>query len=218
MKSKLFYTIALMCSLLLFNLSAQSQTKKEKKATLKQLKTKAVKDAKKQAKTLSKQGYTEIPGDLPMAMQLENSYYARLAQDDMGNPKFFVVFQESKGESFAAAKQSAYQLCLNELATQIGSEIIGRIKTNLSNSESLNDSGSVNEVIGSYQNNVSARLGRTTPIVLLKKVDGGMTYITMSVKYPISEAERIVKEDLRKELAKKSDLQQDEIDGLLDIR
>ncbi|KXX66986.1 hypothetical protein [Flammeovirga sp. SJP92] len=194
-----------------------AQTKKEKKATLKELKGKAVKDARKAAKELKKQGYSEIPGDLPMDMQIENSYLARLSTDDMGNPKFFVTTQESKAESFAAAKQAAMQLCLTDIASQIGSEIVGRIKSNIANSEGMSDAASVTEVIGAYQNNVSARLGRTTPIVMLKKVDG-LTYITMSIKYPISEAERIVKDDLRKELANKADMSQDEINGLLDIR
>ncbi|WP_168883357.1 hypothetical protein [Flammeovirga agarivorans] len=195
-----------------------AQTKKEKKATLKELKGKAIKEAKRQAKLLRKEGYSEIPGDLPMDLQLENSYFAKLATDDMGNPKFFVSLQESKAESFAAAKQTAYQLCLNEIATQVGSEVIGRVQTKLSNAEGIEDATSATEVIGTYQNNVSSRLGRTTPVVLIKRKEGNLTYITMSLKYPVSEAERIVKDDLRKELLKSGSVEEGEIDALLDIR
>lgn len=197
----------------------QAQTKKEKKETLKTLKGRANKDAKKQAKSLKKEGFTVLPGDLPMERQLENSFFARLDTDDFGNPKYFVAYQQTKAETFAAAKQAAYQLCLTDIASKIGTEIVGRIKSNVANSEGMSDATSITEVIGAYQNNVSARLGRTTPIVMLKKMDpSGLTHITMSIKYPISEAERIVKDDLRKKLEADAEVSQEEINGLLDIR
>ncbi|OHX64205.1 hypothetical protein [Flammeovirga pacifica] len=218
MKQRLSLFITLFTITLLFaNFTSEAQTKKEKKQTLKELKGKAVKDAKKQAKALKKEGYTVIPGDLPMDMQIENSFFARLATDDNGDPKFFVAYQQSKGETFAAAKQAAYQLCLADIASQIGSEILGRIKSTVSNSEGMSDATSATQVIASYQNNVSARLGRTQQIVMLKKVDK-LTYVTLSLKYPIAEAERIVKEDLRKKLESEANLGQEEINSLLDIR
>lgn len=218
MKQKLSFIITLLfCSVLLTNQGAFAQTKKQKKKTLKEMKGRSIKDARKQAKALEKEGYQVIPGDLPMEKQIENSYVARLAKDEDGHPKYFVAYQQSKGETFAAAKQAAYQLCLTELATQIGSEILGRIKSSVSNSEGMSDATSATQVIASYQNNVTARLGRTDQIVMLKKVDK-LTYITLSIKYPVAEAERIVKEDLRKKLETEANLGQDEINSLLDIR
>ena len=67
-----------------------------------------------------------------MELQLENSYYAKFAQVENGNAKYFVSIQEAKGESFATAKQTAYQACLNEIASYIDTEVVEALKAKLS--------------------------------------------------------------------------------------
>ncbi len=196
----------------------QAQTKDERKKAKKDLKKRAIKDARKEAKRWKKKrGYTNIIGDLPMEKQLENAFLLNYVMDDKGRKKYYVASQEAKAETFAAAKQQAQQLCLADIASQIGSNILGRIKSNIANNESIEDAASVTEVVGAYQNTVAAKLGRTEPIVIFKKVDK-LTHIAMMMKYDMSSAEEMIKEDLRQELKKKTELLQDEIDGLLDLK
>jgi hypothetical protein len=138
--------------------------------------------------------------------------------DDKGNPKYFVATQVAKAETFAASKQQALQLCIADIASQIGSNIFGTIKANVANNEGLDDATSVTEVIGAYQNRIMAKLGRVVPVVTLKKMENKLTYINMTVRYDRAEALEMVKQDLRQELKDKANLMQEEIDNILNIK
>lgn len=208
--------------LILFSLSsltAYAQTEAEITAARKGLKGKSYKTARKEAKRLKKEGYINLPGQLPVSRQLERSYAFTYALDDKGRNKYFVETQEAKAETFAAAEQQARQLCLANIASEIGSNILGRVKANIANAESVADATSVTEVVGAYQNTVMARLGRTNPVVSLKKLDkkNGLTYVYMTLVYDLSSAEEMVKADLRKALKEETQLLQEEIDQLLNF-
>ncbi|MEH0156159.1 hypothetical protein V6R21_18565 [Limibacter armeniacum] len=198
--------------------SAQAQTKEERKEALKLANKRSIKIARKEAKQYEKKGFSAILGDPPIHKQLEDSYALHYVTNDRGQKKYFLTTQEAMAENYAAAKQQVYQLCLADFANQIGSEIVGKIKSNVANSEGLEDAVSVTEVIGAYQNRVAARLGRTEPVVVLKKKEGKYTYMVMTMKYDVASAEEMVRNDLRQELRDKANLQQEEIDGLLDLK
>ena len=167
---------------------------------------------------MRKQGFSNLPGELPMEKQLEESYVYNNTKDEQGTKKYYTTTQLSKAETFAAAKQQAMQLSLNDIASQIGSNIIGKIKSNVANAEGLDDTNSVTEVIGGYQNRVAARLGRTIQVTLFKRIDkkSKLTYVTMTVAYDMAAAEKMVKKDLRKKLKDDLNLIQDDIDDILE--
>lgn len=220
---RVFNTIALSIFALVVLFSSapttavSAQTAEERKDALKVAKKRAVRIARKEARRYRKDGYSNIVGDPPMEKQLEESFALNYIVNDNGQKKYFLTTQEAKAETFAAAKQQVYQLCIADIASQIGSEIVGKVKSNVANAESLDDAASVTEVIGAYQNRVAARLGRTEPIVVMKKKDGKYTALVMTMKYDIASAEEIIKNDLRTELRKKVEMQQDDIDKLLDF-
>lgn len=214
---KITLTLTILLSFVIATGDVVGQTKDERKAAIKELKKRAPKYARKEAKKLRKQGFSNLPGELPMEKQLEESYVFINAKDDQGTKKYYTTTQLSKAETFAAAKQQSMQLCLNDIASQIGSNILGKIKSNVANAEGVKDANSVTEVIGGYQNRVAARLGRTNPVTLFKRVDKKtkLTHVTMTVAYDILAAEKIVKKDLRKKLKEDLNLVQDEIDEIL---
>ena len=217
--NRLILTLSVLFFVLgLVNNNLLAQTKEERKAALKTLKKKATKDARKEAKRYRKKGYVSLPGQLPMEKQLEQSYIFAFSLDEKGKKKYYLASQEAKGETFAAAEQQTRQLCLNNIASEIGSNILGKIKSNVANAESAKDAASVTEVISGYQNTVAAKLGRTNPVVVFKKVDkkSGLTHVLMTMAYDVAAAERIIKKDLRKELKDQTDLIQDEIDELFE--
>lgn len=215
----------LLCVLMLallagFGFSAQAQTKEERKDAKKEANARAIKDARKEAKQYRKEGYDNVPGDPPMEKQLEEAILLNYVKDDKGTKKYFTTTQMVKAENFRAAKEAAFQACLADIAAQIGSNIIGRIKQDVANAEDVKDATSINEVISAYQNTVAAKLGRTEPVVILQRIDKktGLTHLTMVVKYDIGSAEEMVKKDLRKELRKKTQLLHDEIDELIGLK
>ncbi|GAB4329891.1 MAG: hypothetical protein OHK0038_04030 [Flammeovirgaceae bacterium] len=203
---------------LCFSSVSLAQTQEELDAAIKASKGKTTKIARKESKRLAKEGYSNIAGEMPMDKQLERSIALSYMMDDRGNPKYFLATQVAKAETFAASKQQALQLCIADIASQIGSNILGTIKANVANNEALDDATSVTEVIGAYQNRIMAKLGRVVPVVTLKKMENKLTYINMTVRYDRAEALEMVKQDLRQELKDKANLMQDEIDKILDIK
>ncbi len=80
-KIKLFAFSAFALMLLFFSPLAMAQSTKELK---KEVKSKALKDARKEAKRLKKDGYNVNPGQLPMDKQLEKSWMMAYEFDDKG--------------------------------------------------------------------------------------------------------------------------------------
>ncbi|MCS7004656.1 MAG: hypothetical protein NZM38_04955 [Cytophagales bacterium] len=190
-----------------------------RKAALKDLDKRVDRDYRKQAKALAKEGYQPVIGTPPMEKQLEEAAVRAYMKDERGNAKYYTASQEAKAETFAAAKQQAIQLCLNDIAAFMGSNIVGRIKSDVANSEVVKDATSVTEVIGAYQNTIAAKLARVEPIVQLQKVDKktGLTYFKAMMCYDMEAAERQIKNDLRKELKQKTSMLQEEIDQLIGL-
>ncbi|PWJ40153.1 hypothetical protein [Sediminitomix flava] len=219
---KTLQKILLIATLLYFGCSPKTPRalyEKEKQAALDEATSKTMREAKKEARRIRKQGYANMGGDGPIEKQVEDTWAARYTLDDTGEKKFYVTTQEAKSRTFAAAKEQAKQLCLADFANQIGSNIVGRIKSNIANAEDLKDAATVTEVVSAYQNTVSAKLGRTDITMLLKKVDKatGLTYVMMSMKYNKDAATNIVRESLTRELKEKAEMQQEEINKIMDF-
>lgn len=225
---------ALIAILAIVALSFQAQAQSiVNKDVIKELNKKVSKDYRKRAKDLSKRGWETVPGGAPMEKQLEIAAAKAYEMDEKGLPKNYVAYQIAKGETFAAAKMQAQQLALNDIANQIGSNIVGRIKSDVGNVESAADATSITEVISAYQNTVAAKLGRVMPVVMLmrnratlkgsqRKKDNisktdKFVEVQCTMLYDMAAAEKMIKQDLRKELKKKTSMLHDEIDELIGL-
>jgi len=212
----------LLTSLFVFYISAslvfakKNDFEKDIKEAKKEIKEKAIKDARKDAKKLGKEGYSHMPGDLSMEKQLERSMILTIMSNDNGQKKYYNASQIAKAETFAAAKQQALQLAIADIASQLGSNLLGKIKSSVANSENLTDAASITEVIAGYQNTVAAKLGRIDPVVVIQRVDKSskLTYVQVRIFYDMDAAAHVIKEDLRKELKAKTKEIHDEIDAL----
>jgi len=96
---------------------------KERKTLLKmsksQLTAKASKDARKNAKKLTKEGWTVAPGALPLEKQLDKSYMMQYEFDENQFPKYIMGEAMAIAENYDAAKMQALELAKQNLAGQI---------------------------------------------------------------------------------------------------
>ena len=113
MKTRLIVSIftAVMMMFAAVDVSAQVATNKQRKqihkhenVLKKEMKKKAVKDARKEAKRLKKAGYMTFIGQLPLDKQLENSWQAAYELDAYGNPYYIISTQKAVASNFTAAQ------------------------------------------------------------------------------------------------------------------
>ena len=153
--------------------------------------------AKKEAKTLKKEGWQVAPGALPLQSQLEESYRKQLDKNEVGVSKFFVGSSQPVSEFYDAAKIQAQSLARFDIVSQIQTEMKGLIENAVGNKMLSNDeAASINQVI----------------MKSFQKLPNGNTRVMIRIAYPstqaLEEAKGVVREQLEaelKELAEKLD-------------
>lgn len=187
---------------------AQKLTKDQKKAA---------KTIKKEVKSLKKQGWTVAPGNLPMDMQLKDSYNNQLEKDANGYPKYIVGEAMTAGENYDAALFQANELAKLDLAGKIATEVTELIDTKLANKQlTEKQAASLAESVAASKNLVSQRLGRVlSPVVMYRDLDNGNVEVRTVVYYSHDLAQKAVKETIREQLEQKADELGKQLDNIL---
>lgn len=206
----LVFTLSLMIAV---PIMAQS-TKEIKKGIHK----KTLKEARKEAKKLKKDGFKVAPGQLPMDKQIEATWIKRYETDDKGNKKWFVVDARAVGETHSAAKLQANEVAKVALAGQIGSEVAGLIETNIANAQlNAEEAASVTETVATFKSIVGSKLGRTSTFFEADKTIGKNTEVFVTIGYRYDAAVEMAKDIIRKELKQKVKVQSEQLNKILDF-
>jgi len=210
---KLIYVLSLVFAFGFFGQAIAQQTEKELN---KEIKSKASKNARKEAKSLAKEGYKVDPGQLPMDKQLDESWQKRLMVDEEGNPAYFIATSTSVGETQAAAKMQAYELAKIDLARQIGTEVAGLVETNLANKQlNAEDAASVTETVASFKSIVANKLGRILNTFEAYRLVGKNTEVRVTNAYSYKTAMEMAKNEIRKSLEGKAEMNQNVVDEII---
>lgn len=165
-----------------------------------------LKDAKKEAKRLTKEGWQVLPGSLPLQRQLENMFSKRYEKDKSGFDGWIIGMSQPIAQHMDAAKVQAGALSRLSIAEQVSSNITGLIDIAAGNKQLTPDeAASVTQVIGKAKELISAKLGRTVPLVqCYRKLDNGNVEYLEQVGYPsnaaLEKAKEVIREQLEKEL------------------
>lgn len=184
-----------------------------------ELKEKASKEARKEAKGLEKEGWTIFPGDLPLAKQLDRSYAMEYeyVQNAAGSivPKYLVGRGMATGENYSAAQNAAVELAKQYVAGLAEIDITTITETTLANKEQA-DATSIAEVVSASKNIVSKKIGEIAPIVTLRKEVGkGKVSVLVRVVYDRNTILNTYKQTIREELQKKGDKLHEQLDDVL---
>lgn len=187
---------------------AQKLTKDQKKAA---------KTIKKEVKSLKKQGWTVAPGNLPMDLQLKDSYNNQLEKDANGYPKYIAGEAMTTGETYDAALFQANELAKMDLAGKISTEITELIDTKLANKQlTEKQAASLAESVAASKNLVSQRIGRVlSPVVMYRDLNNGNVEVRTVVYYSHDLAQKAVKETIREQLEQKADELGKQLDNIL---
>lgn len=205
------------------NVSAQTakDIRKERqeirKASKSELNEKATKTARKDAKKLKKEGWTTVPGALPLEKQLDKSYMMQMEYDEDMYPKYLMGEAMSIGENYDAAKMQALELAKQNLAGQIQTEVTALIENSVANKQLANeDAASVTQSIMGAKNLISQSIGRTIIVMECYRVKTNKNKeVLVRIAYNGAMAKAAAKRAIQEELKSKSEDLQKKLDQLL---
>ena len=144
----------------------RKQIQKHEKVLNKAMKKKAIKAARKEAKSLKKQGYMTLLGQLPLDKQLENSWQASYELDVQGYPYYIMSTQKATAANYTAAQLQAMNAAKTDIAGQIETRINQVIETKVTSNEfARNEANSLNSFVATSKNIISNTLGRVIKLV-----------------------------------------------------
>ena len=190
--------------------------KKHEKVLDKDLHKKAIKEARKEAKNLEKEGFRTPVGKLPLDKQLENAWERQAELDMDGNPYWYVASARAIGGNQSAAVLQATNAAKIDITGQIQTKVSQLIEAKVSNEDmGLEEAASLSSVIASSKSIISATLGRIIPLVeVYRTLPNQNVEVMVTLGYSIQAANQQAIKAIRKELAAKSEELAKELDKL----
>ncbi|MEM7550068.1 MAG: hypothetical protein AAF363_10345 [Bacteroidota bacterium] len=191
------------------------QSEKELK---KDIKSKAVKEARKEAKGFKKQGYYIAPGALPMEKQIEKAWMRQYETDDIGYPLYIVATGNSVAGTQSAAKLQATELAKLELAGSISTEVAALIENSVANQQfNTEEAATVQKTVAAAKNIIAQDLGRTIPLFEIYKKVGKNVEANVRVAYNSEMAKEIARKAITKKLEEETEIAHEKLEKLMNF-
>lgn len=213
-KTKLFKILMaafLTISCVGFTANAQRVSSSAKEAAS----AKVSKEAKAEAKKLTKEGWKVAPGALPLERQLERSYGLQYEFNDENQPKYLFGDGMSTAESYDVAKMQATEIAKQNLASKIESELTAEIKTTVSNNQmSPEEATSLLEILQGSRTVITQSMGRVTPVTeVYRKLKNKNTEVSVRIAYNSETIKKKAKDIIRKQQRERGEKIHQNIEG-----
>jgi hypothetical protein len=217
MKSK--HILLLSLSLLIGSTVSYSQ--KTNKEIEKDINSKSMKLARKEAKKLKEEGWDVAPGALPLEKLLEKSYIKAEQQNDKGNTKFIFADGNGVAQTKTAAEMQALTFAKLALASQIESTVNALVSGNVANQQiDKDDAESITQTIANSKELISAQLGYVEPTFKIYRTPtGNKENVEVQVRlfYDTEQSLQIAKKVIQKELKDKLKVNEDQLNKMMGI-
>lgn len=181
-----------------------------------ELNKRATKAAKKEARTLKKEGWIVAPGQLPLEKQLDRSYTMYYEFEESGLPKYIIGDAMSTGEVYDAANRQARQLAIENIAGQIQTEVTALLESTVSNEQiSQDDAVSIARTVSASKSLIAQRLGRVVSVIeCYKPQKNGTVQVRVTLAYNAKMAIDDAKSVVRKQLEEKGQDLHNQLDAI----
>jgi hypothetical protein len=212
---KKFFVVILSC--MIAGSAIAQQTTKQLRA---ELKDKAIREARKEARQMGKDGWDVPPGSIPLAKVLENAWMKQVAEDDNGNVRYIFADGNAVAESKSAAEMQAIELGKLQLAGMIQTNMSSLISANVGNAQlSTQEAASVTEIVQSAKNMIAMELGYVDPTFKLNRPIGkDKIEVQVRLFYDTKQSLEIAKKVVRQELKDKLKLNEEKLEKLMGIQ
>ena len=192
------------------------ETYKEGEKYLK--KDKAVKEARKEAKRWSKEGYQNTPGNLPLAQQFERAMVKRLLVDENDVLRFVSASASAISGSESVAQANAMDNARAILAGQIQAEVSALISNNKANTGySPTEIETIDEFISTSKTLIQNELGIIrAEIEMVRRVDDKFEY-RFTLLYDLKEAKLVTRNLMKRDLSEKLSKNEAELNKILGL-
>lgn len=226
MKNRFIISILTVLAIMLGAAQADAQipTRKERrniekyeKYLNKQVKEKSIRQARKEAKKLAKQGYKVPVGKLPMDKQLEKAWQLQYVVDENGYPFYFVASAKTIGSSYSATQMQAVNTAKLDLAGQIQTRVNQLIEAKVANNEiSTEDAASLNSFVSASKSVISNTLGRVLILVeIYRTLENGNTEVQVTLGYNSDLATQEAIKAVQKTMGEDADHLMKQLDSLI---
>lgn len=201
------------------NTMAQNAMQQKVKENNAALKAKASKEARKEANRLKKEGWTVIPGGLPLEKQVERVWMFQEDYDDDMKHKYILGNNTSTAENVAAGQIQATELARMDLAGQISSESTGIVENMIANKMLADDqAASITTTLIENKSIFSQKLGRVEPVMMIMRVNknNNNKEVRVVLVAKASSIKEIAKEAVRNELEKQNKELSEELKAYFD--
>ena len=194
---------------------------KTQKEIEKDISSKAIKSARKEAQKLKKAGWDVVPGSLPLDKILEKSFIKAEEENTKGNKKFIYADGNGVGETKTAAELQALTVAKLNLASQIESNVNALVSANLANQQINNsDASSITQVLANSKELISAQLGYVEPTFKIYRIPTGNknnSEVQIRIFYDTEQSMQIAKKVIQKELKDKLKINEDQLNKMMGI-
>lgn len=214
-KSLLFVALAAFAMTISLSVVAQEKAtgkdykalQKSEKVLNKDLQKKAIKEARKQAKELDKEGFQTPVGKLPLAKQLETSWQKQAELDMDGNPYWYIASSRAIGGNQSAAALQATNTAKIDLAGQIQTKVSQLIDAKVANDDmGQEEAASLSNVVAASKSVISGTLGRVIPLVeVYRTLPNKNVEVHVTLGYSQQAATKAAVNAIRQQLAQKSE-------------
>ena len=216
------YLLILAAIILCGNLAAQDNKQaykdqqKASKRTREVRMEKAGKDASKEAKKLTKEGWKPMPGKLPLDKQIDKALSMQVELDDEGDLKYIYAVSLATAGSTAAGQMAASAAAREQIASQMGVSLTALLDNRMeTNQISVTEAETISEVAQKGKQIFSQDLGRTENILEAYRVlPNKNVEVMVGIAYSQSEARKQMAKAVKKAFEEKN-LQSASIDEKL---
>lgn len=211
---------ALICSVTI-NAQSYEDIRQERQIIRKmskaELTEKSTKEARKEAKKLTKEGWKAAPGALPIEKQLDRSYMMQMEYDEDMFPKYIMGEAMSLGDNYDAAKIQATAVAKQNIAEKIQSEVTALISTEAANEQISEDEvNSFVKTINASKQLISQSIGRVIDVIeIYRIVPGKKKEVRVMIAYNSAMAKRAAKKAIIDGLKDESSQLMEKLDQML---
>ena len=189
------------------------------KQLTKEIKDKAVRQARKEAKQFEKDGWDVAPGSIPLSKVVEDSWMKQYMTDEKtGQPMYITADGNGVAQSQSVAEMQAIELAKLQLAGLIQSNFTSIVEANIGNAQlAPDDAASVTEVVQASKNLISTELGYINPVFKIYRKINNNVECQVRIFYDVKQSLEIAKKVVKKELKDKLEMNQEKIDQIMGL-
>lgn len=191
-------------------------TYKQARKTVK--KDKVVREAKKEAKKWKKQGYTNLPGNLPLANQFERAMVMQVMLTETGEQRYLAATGSAISGSEGVSQANAMDNTRLILAGLIQAEVSALVTSNKGNSGfTADEMQTVDEFLSSSKTLIQNKIGSIKPVIEMMRKVGDKFEYRFTVMYDTENAKKMAKDLLQEELEDKLSKNEDDLNKILGL-